>query len=127
MNDDLNSWVSLPLQGEAIRRVLFSGNGKDAEVCIETLAGERVVVPTEDLELSLAPGMTVRLRSLDDLNLAQEVHWPATSVCILENARVRWWLPSEEWSKELARRGTAERWELSCVVPVQLDLALRLL
>ena len=124
VNDD-QTWFVLPIQGEAIRRLTFIGNGKRAEVLIETVAGERISVPTEDLDLRLAAGMNVHLRSLDDIDLAQEVRWPPASVAVLEDARVHWWLPPEEWPRELEGRIVGESWQLSCVVRVRLGLTVR--
>ncbi|HKY36016.1 MAG TPA: hypothetical protein VJN18_08760 [Polyangiaceae bacterium] len=92
---------------------------------IETVAGERISVPTEDLDLRLAAGMNVHLRSLDDIDLAQEVRWPPASVAVLEDARVHWWLPPEEWPRELEGRIVGESWQLSCVVRVRLGLTVR--
>lgn len=123
---DLDEWVALPCEGALVTKVVFRGNPKDGELCIETMSNPITIIPTHGFELSFDAGvaLTICQRALDDVNFEQTLEWPGGVSVQLTVARVLWWLPRKAWEENLASWGARRRWELGAIVSAKARLGL---
>jgi hypothetical protein len=99
-----NKLTPLPLAGAQLIKLRFCGNGKDAEVTIETAGNRKAVIPLDyaRLDLRLSGRISIACKGWGDTAVAWEVApAPDQSITIVEAAVDDFPGTSNEWEEAL--------------------------
>jgi hypothetical protein len=119
------NWINLPCEGAKLQSCTFGGNGKDAEVIIQTVGNPKAIVPTHNLETKKLEGLEMDLKSVDDANIEMRLSPLPGKEVVLSEAKIMWWGEPDEWQESFAEWGQGTRWELPYVCPISLSFECR--
>jgi hypothetical protein len=117
-------WVSLPLEGAVLKRVLWEGYGKRSELHIEGEGHPLAIVPLDESGFTVEDrsAVDVRLRSMDDMEVQITLQPAAGHRVLIAEAKIDWWPPESELDELFAEWSKAPKWRCSAAVRVRLRL-----
>ena len=118
-------WEALPLHNEPVREIVYSGNGKDAELVLTFPDGSTGTVPSHHVSIASAAPIQLTIESLDDLNLAVRIS--GTALAVAAARVVDYYFDDEaegraEFLEDVAKWATPGRHDLGIVTPVDIEL-----
>ncbi|QIS14558.1 hypothetical protein [Nocardia arthritidis] len=117
-------WEALPLHNKPVREIVYSGNGKDAELVLTFPDGSTGTVPSHHVSITSVVPIQLTIESLDDLNLAVRITGEALAV---DAARVLNYYADDEaggseFLEDVAKWATPGRHDIDIVTPVEIEL-----
>ncbi|WP_157762172.1 hypothetical protein [Nocardia yamanashiensis] len=118
-------WEELPLRNRQVREILYSGNGKDADLIISFADGSTGTIPSHHVSITSSAPIQMTIVSEDDLNLAVRI--TGVDLAVASAKVVNYDFDDAEYGPrfqvDIAKWATPGRHGIGIVTPVELELS----